>query len=134
MGLFDSFIFTSESSDVSEAWNTFSEVEEIETILDKSNECPQIIYKHSHRCGVCATAKKQIEDSIEEINELADLNFVDVVSQREISNHIASQLNIRHESPQVIIINNENVLWEGSHWEINGENILNGLTSDPVSS
>lgn len=133
MGIFDSFM-TGSSSDLGREWNTFSEADELQKMLKKSNRRPQIIYKHSYRCGVCVTAKKQIENSIEEIDKQADLYFVDVISQREISNYIASQLNVRHESPQLIIVSNEKVLWDGSHWAINGENILSELPSDPVSS
>lgn len=109
-------------------WNNASELGDVETILQKSKDRPQLIYKHSHRCSVCFLAKEELEGVADQINEIADLYMVNVIHERDFSNAIASELNVRHESPQVIILKNRKVLWKGSHWDVNGKHILSQLS------
>jgi len=102
----------------------FQEQEKYDSILQKSDEKPQLIYKHSHRCSVSFMAKQQLEKFTKEISDKANLFMIDVIHQRDLSNAIASQLNVRHESPQVIILKDQEVIWKGSHWQIKGKDIL----------
>lgn len=128
MGLFSSS--KNADSETAEVWNEFSGKNELEKIVAKSKERPQLIYKHSHRCSVCIMAKEEIEDAADDISNRADLNFVNVINQREISDHIASELDIRHESPQAIILRDGQVAWTGSHWEIKEKNIVDVLDKE----
>ncbi|HKK44014.1 MAG TPA: bacillithiol system redox-active protein YtxJ [Balneolaceae bacterium] len=118
------------NSDAGEIWNKFAGKNELQTILAQSKERPQLIYKHSHRCSVCIMAKEEIESTAEAIKDWADLHFVNVINQRGISNHVASELDIRHESPQAIILQDGQVTWSGSHWEIKGKDIVDKLTKN----
>jgi len=111
-------------TDLEECWSAISEQDQLEKIIEASNEQPQLIYKHSHRCSVCIMAKEEIEASAGTLSKQMDLHFVNVVHQREVSNHIASNLDIRHESPQVILLANRKVVWHGSHWQIKSAKIL----------
>jgi len=111
-----------------EMWNKISGVEDIKSILQESEEKPQLIYKHSHRCSVCFLAKEELENVAEKISDIADIYMINVVLQRDVSNAIASELNIRHESPQVLILKDGEVSWCGSHWQIKGNKILSNLT------
>lgn len=108
-------------------WNRISGLGVIETVLQNSNDKPQLIYKHSHRCSICFLAKEELEKVAEELNSIADLYIVNVINQREVSNSIASKLEVRHESPQVIILKNKKVVWNGSHWSVKGKEILKQL-------
>jgi len=113
----------------SSTWNTLSEFKDVQCIVDKSNERPQLIYKHSNQCSVSFVAKDELEKNAEQISQIADLNIVYVVQQRDISNAIAMGLKIRHESPQAILVKDGEVIWKGSHWDVNAEEILNRLKS-----
>jgi len=108
-------------------WNRISGLGVIKTVLQNSNDKPQLIYKHSHRCSICFLAKEELEKVAEELNSIADLYIVNVINQREVSNSIASKLEVRHESPQVIILKNKKVVWNGSHWSVKGKEILKQL-------
>jgi len=112
------------TSETVEIWNRFSGKDDLKRIIDQSNDCPQLIYKHSHRCSVCIMAKEEIEGVSDKIGRRVDLHFLNVVNQREISDHIASELDVRHESPQVIILRDGEVAWTGSHWEIKGKDLV----------
>ena len=45
-------------------------------------------------------------------------NFIDLLAFRNISNEIASTLNVVHQSPQVIILKNGEVVYHTSHGAI----------------
>lgn len=97
---------------------------QVALLIEASKDKPQLIYKHSHRCSVCFVAKGDLEMASEKIKEYADMHFVNVVRNREASNEIASELNVRHESPQAILIDNGKVIWHGSHGSINTDALL----------
>lgn len=127
MGLFDTVkeAFSGETSDV---WQKISQTSHVDSIIESSSERPQLIYKHSHRCSVCFVAKGDLEQSSEEILDHADMHFVNVVHHREASDYIASELDIRHESPQVILVDQGDVVWHASHGSIEAEKMLDEIT------
>jgi bacillithiol system protein YtxJ len=126
MGLFDTVkeAFSGETSDV---WQKISQASQVDSIIESSSERPQLIYKHSHRCSVCFVAKGDLEQSSEDILEHADMHFVNVVNNREASDYIASELDVRHESPQVILVDQGEVVWHASHGSIEAEEILDEI-------
>lgn len=101
-----------------------SDPSQIDPIIEASKEKPQLIYKHSHRCSVCFVSKGDLEVAADDIKEHADMHFVNVVRSRDASNKIASKLDVRHESPQAILIDNGEVAWHGSHGSIDTDAIL----------
>lgn len=128
MGLFDAVKETFSGSETDEIWNTISESSHIEEILKKSDEKPQLIYKHSHRCSVCFVSKGNLEQASEDILDHADMHLLNVVNNRAASDTVASELGVRHESPQVILLNEGEVLWHASHGGIDADTILDKLT------
>lgn len=111
-----------------EMWNAISE-DTFDNILEKSNKDKQLIYKHSNRCGVCMFTKGEIESIAGDIMERADLYFLEVNQQRALSNRIASELEVQHESPQLICIEDGRAVWHFSHNSIEGEHILEKFES-----
>ncbi len=124
MGLFNSVKNAFSGSDTSEIWEIISDSSQVDSIIEASKEKPQLIYKHSHRCSVCFVARGDLEQSADEIQEHADMHVVNVVRSRDASNKIASDLDVRHESPQAILIDKGEVVWHGSHGSINADAIL----------
>lgn len=109
-------------------WNMMSGKEDLNILLETSKEKPQILYKHSSRCSISYLAKENLEEHMEDLLNHADIHLIDVTEQRDLSNNIAQKLDIRHESPQAIILKNGGVAWSGSHWDVNVKNILSVLT------
>lgn len=129
MGLFDAVKNSFSGSDTDDIWSTIAEPSQFDEVLEESESRPQLVYKHSHRCSVCFVAKGSLEKASEDILNYADMHFLNVVNNREASNYIASELDVRHESPQAIIINNREVVWHGSHGSIDSDEILNELNN-----
>lgn len=115
-------------NNVETIWKEISDVDTIPEIMDLSEHKIQIIYKHSHRCGVCLIAKEEMEKLAKEFLKVADLYMVNVIRQRAISNAISQRLEIRHESPQIIILEGGVVKWKGSHWDVTAANVGKNLS------
>ncbi len=48
----------------------------------------------------------------------AEVNVVDVTSQRDLTMAIQSYTGVRHESPQVIVLREQKPSWHASHGRI----------------
>lgn len=75
-----------------------------------------IVFKHSATCPVSAAAHREIEHYVS-LNRLPVYKVV-VQEQRELSTQIAEVTKIKHESPQVLVIDDGKVLTHYSHWDI----------------
>jgi bacillithiol system protein YtxJ len=86
---------------------------QLDEIIASSNAIPQVIFKHSTRCG----ASKMVKNRLERNEAPAGINFylVDLFKHRNISNRIASDFGIRHQSPQVLVIKNGKCIYDESH-------------------
>ena len=109
-----------------ESWQEIEAEGDVKNILQSSNEKPQIIFKHSPSCSISAMAKYEMESIDDSVFDTADVNYVDVIRNRPLSQLIAHQLDVRHESPQLIYIKDGEVKWHGSHSHVNGR-VVNEL-------
>lgn len=127
MGLFEKAKDAFSNSSTDDIWNIIKDHSQVDDILEKSEKRPQLIFKHSHRCSICFVARGNLENASQDILEYADMHFLNVVHNRDLSDLIASELDIRHESPQVILIEDREVIMHASHGNINGDKILDFL-------
>jgi bacillithiol system protein YtxJ len=95
--------------------------EELEKLFEKSDEKPVLFFKHSLTCPISQNVFKEIS----EVN--SDINLIIVQTARHISNEIAKRTNVRHESPQAIILKNKKAVYHASHYDISAEDIENCL-------
>lgn len=100
-------------------WNKIDSTQHIKQILEESKERPVLIYKHSTRCNISRTALDRLERHWKQ-EEMGDTKvyYLDLISYREVSNLIAEEFEVEHESPQVLIIRNEKSMYDRSHFEI----------------
>ncbi|HLY72697.1 MAG TPA: bacillithiol system redox-active protein YtxJ [Planctomycetota bacterium] len=65
---------------------------------------PVVIYKHSTQCGICDAALEEVQAFEEKNPAVATIYYLDLLAHRELSNAVARNLGIRHESPQAIVL------------------------------
>lgn len=104
-------------------WHTINNSRQISGIIESSYNRPQIIFKHSTTCPISSIAKRRLDSNIGDL-EIADLYYLDLLSYRSVSNDIAEQLGVHHESPQVIVIHKGETSYEESHLDISVEDLL----------
>lgn len=104
-------------------WKQISNESDIDAIITKSHQYPQIIFKDSISCGISAYAKSRLQEGNELMIVKADFNYLDLLQYRSISNYIAKTLNIIHQSPQIIIVKNGDAIHMVSHHSIEPDKI-----------
>lgn len=100
-------------------WNTLSSVEMLEQLKEKSYEQPIIIFKHSTRCPISHMALSWFERSWEDAEAgSAEPWFLDLIQYRPVSTKVAELFDVRHESPQLLLIENGRCTYHRSHSNI----------------
>lgn len=115
------------SRDINKDWVHLTEVEQLNELITESSSIPIVIYKHSSRCGLSFMTENKLEEGWEMLQPKVRLYFLDLIRYREISTAVAERFNVRHQSPQILIIKNGNCVYNTSHHEINVNTILNNL-------
>ncbi len=100
-------------------WNPITTEEQVREIVEKSNEKPQIIFS--------AYAKERLVSGNDVLIAKADFNYLDLLSYRSVSNFIAEELSVIHQSPQIIVLKNGEVVYRVSHHSIQAEEIAKWL-------
>lgn len=108
-------------------WIKLNSIEVLDEIKNKSNDKPQIIFKHSTRCSISSMALNRFESDFNLIADKVDAYYLDLIAHREISNEIAHQFNVTHQSPQVLLIKNGECVYDASHSGIRMEDISRNL-------
>lgn len=108
-------------------WNPITTTQDVLTIIENSVEKPQIIFKDSVTCGISAYAKERLVNGNDLLIAKADFNYLDLLSYRSVSNFIADELNVIHQSPQIIVLKNKEVVYRVSHHSIQPEEIAKWL-------
>jgi len=104
-------------------WKTLESLSQLEDAISQSHATPQIIFKHSTRCIISKMVLAQLEEYLDAIPTQANLLFLDLLNHRDISNAIAMQLGVHHESPQVVVIKNGQAVFHESHHSIDATTI-----------
>lgn len=90
-----------------------------------------LLYKHSGSCPISAVARREI-DRLERAVPSLPVFMLDVNRQRALSRSVAHALDVRHESPQVILIRDGTVIWHAAHFAVTAAAIMDngGLRSE----
>ncbi|MEQ9310745.1 MAG: bacillithiol system redox-active protein YtxJ [Balneolaceae bacterium] len=126
MGFLDK-ILGSTKEKKEELWFRISTTQEADGVIKASKEKIQVILKHSGTCGVSFFAKKGLDSIPPEGLSNADMYIVDVIRDRNLAYYLADRFSIRHESPQILVIKNEKVIWHGSHGLVTADNLISAL-------
>ena len=85
---------------------------ELDPLVERSHQEPVILFQHDPFCPISQSAYR----------ELARLPIeaavVDVARDRHLSWMVEQWTGVRHESPQVLVLRDGQVVWSASHFEI----------------
>ena len=94
-------------------WINLHALEQLNDIKELSKERIQVIFKHSTRCSISSIAKSRLERTAPP--ETIDFYFLDLLKYRSLSDKIAADFSVHHESPQVLLIKNSECIYDESH-------------------
>jgi bacillithiol system protein YtxJ len=101
-------------------WIKLANIAQLETIKQESTSQKVVIFKHSTSCSISRTVLDRLERNWKD-DEMKSIKpyYLDLLTYRNISNKIAEDFNIVHESPQVIVIEKGKPIFNTSHFDIN---------------
>ena len=102
-------------------WTVLNSEEQLAEIINKSHSKAQVIFKHSIRCSISSMVKSRLEKSA--APDSIDFHYLDLINYRSLSNKIAEDLNVSHESPQVLFIKDGECIYDESHMAIRMDDI-----------
>lgn len=94
-------------------WIDLNNMQQLADIKELSKTRPQVIFKHSTRCSISTMAKSRLERNQQPLS--GDFYFLDLLKHRSISDQIAEDFAVAHESPQILLIKNTACVYEESH-------------------
>ena len=84
-----------------------------------------MIFKHSTRCSISAVAMQRLKRGM--VPGEFDFYYLDLISYRSLSNQVADQFDVTHESPQILVIRNGECVYDESHMSISADEIIENL-------
>ena len=111
-------------------WNKLESTGDLDSLIKKSEKNICLIMKYSTRCASSAMVHRRLErDWNEEEMNGTSLFFLDIIGHREISNAVSDVFNVRHESPQIILIDKGKSIYDTSHFMISYDSIKEAVNN-----
>ena len=116
MGLLDTLFGGSSepSNEKTLPWQSLNNELQLNEIKERSKTRMQLIFKHSTRCGISRKVINQFKASYD-LDLNADLYYLDLLNNRNLSHKIADRFEVKHESPQLLALKNGTVVAHASH-------------------
>ncbi len=123
----DRFFYNKNKGGIDMDWTALVSENDWLNIWERSKQGKNaLIFKHSTRCSISAAAEEEMVKFTTDViaNGLPlEIAQVLVVEHRPVSLQIADDLGIGHQSPQVILLQGGQVVWNASHWSITSQKL-----------
>jgi bacillithiol system protein YtxJ len=103
-------------------WTLLESAEQISDI--KQHQGYSVIFKHSTRCSISLMVKKRFELDWDKLPQDMPVYFLDLIKYRELSGQVASDFQVYHESPQLLLIKDGECILDLSHGHVSVEEAL----------
>lgn len=106
------------SFELDERWIPLRSEADWKAALEASNHKKVLVFKHSTTCHVSKMVLKNFQREMQEEQKDVNFYYLDLLQYRKLSNQIASDLRIIHQSPQLLVIENGVCTENSSHQAI----------------
>jgi len=93
----------------------------------QSEEQPVLLFKHSNACPVSAEADREMRELA--ADEPVPVYKLVVQNSRALSDEIAEALDVRHETPQAIVLEDCAATFDTSHFDVTVDNLRDAAPS-----
>lgn len=123
--MFNSFFGNQEKKDFSSnvEWLNLTSLDQLNEIRKQSESTTVLVFKHSTRCGISSMVIKRFEGLFNESHKNLKVYCLDLLNYRDVSNEIAKEFCVIHQSPQLLVIKNGSVVHHASHYDITEINL-----------
>ena len=96
-------------------WKSIETKEDFHAALRESAIRPVVIFKHSTTCGISAHKFFDMENDWESSPDDVAFYYLDLLAYRPMSNLVAQELGVMHQSPQLIVLKDGKPVANASH-------------------
>jgi len=107
-------------------WIHLTSEDQLQKIVVKSQEKPQVICKYSSCCHLSEIVFQRLQKNC--CPGDVDFHFLDLTNYNPISEKVSEVFGVSHQSPQILVINEGQCIFHESHPEISLEGILQHTT------
>jgi bacillithiol system protein YtxJ len=109
-------------------WIPLTSEAQLDLIRSESMDKPVVLFKHSTRCSISSAALSRMERgwNLEGVKTY----YLDLLAYRSVSNEIATQFGIEHQSPQVLVIQHGKCIYHESHSGIRPEEVAEFISTN----
>lgn len=98
-------------------WNKLTNADQLDAIKAESAQQPVMIFKHSTTCSISAMALSRMERNWSDAAGIKPY-FLDLLANRPLSGQVADEFGVQHQSPQVLLIQHGECVYDASHMSI----------------
>mgnify|MGYP001308821867 CR=1 FL=1 len=77
-----------------------------------------VLFKHSTRCNISSSVLRRFEKQVGDLESTIDFYYLDLLNFRNISASIAEKFQVMHQSPQMVVVKNKQLVAHASHYDI----------------
>ena len=108
------------------ALETADQLKEIENSADYN-----VIFKHNVTCPISKGVKQDLEFDEDSLPANTPVYILDLLNHRDLSDAIAKDFNVEHESPQALVIKDGKCVYNCSLYDITGEGMAKAMKTLP---
>ncbi len=108
-------------------WNQLTSVDQLKDVIKSSSDKPVLLFKHSTRCSISSMAFSGFQNGWEGTEEQIGIYYLDLLNYRDVSNQIAELTGVMHQSPQIIVLKNNKVVYTATHTAISARAALKSI-------
>jgi len=110
-------------------WSKLESADQLSEIQQQSKDQYVVIFKHSTTCSISRTALDRFQRNWNpELMKGVTPYYLDLLAHRDISNQIARNFSVEHQSPQLLVIRNGQSVYDRSHFDIDFKSVQEVIT------
>lgn len=113
-------------------WIKLESIDQLDSIVKSSFEQPVLIYKHSIRCGLSSVVCSRLERAWKEDPLPIEPFFLDLVTDRSVSNAVSDLFQVVHESPQILLVVDGHSVFNVSHLGVSHQAIKEAINKSRI--
>lgn len=105
-------------------WSRLTHLDQLDHLTKISYNTPVLIFKHSTRCGASSMVLNSFRKKFNiDSEDVVKVYYLDLLAFREVSDEVAYLFQVKHQSPQLLLIKNGVAIVHASHYEIQSLNL-----------
>ena len=107
-------------------WIHLTDEDQLQKIVVRSEEKPQVIFEYSSCCDLSETIFQRLQNK--RCPQQVDFHFLDLTGHADIAEKLSTIFHVADVSPRILIIKDGECIFNESHPEMSFEHIMEHVT------